>query len=182
MAIICEITKTYGGVEGRRVKAGTRFAVGQAAGGLMVITPARFGQLKDVGLGREWDPKTQAAAPRVDYVGPKAGQVVQQPKKTQSRTAAKQRRQVQADAPGEPRPLARQAGGLSMGGAERPASSSPAAPASNSSSSASPMRGSRRSAGASSTTPSSSAPGPTSSTAVTGHGGARTTAPKDSKD
>jgi hypothetical protein len=43
---IAVVLKTYSGVEGQRVKAGTRFAIGKEIGGLPVITKSRYEALR----------------------------------------------------------------------------------------------------------------------------------------
>lgn len=49
---IAVVRRTYNGLEGHRVKAGTRFAVGREQGGLKVITKARFQTLAQSGILR----------------------------------------------------------------------------------------------------------------------------------
>ncbi len=166
MADIAEITRTYGGLEGRRVKAGTRFSIGKATQGLPVITQARFTQLRDAGLAREW--ANGAGAP-VRQPGPVARQTVIQKPLNESRTARKARMK-NAGAPTEPRPLVNPAHGGPTSGVKL-ASSSPEVQASVESNLALPLRGRRKSASSRSTTPGKSSPGPESSTPATAAGG-----------
>lgn len=56
------VLKPYGGAEGTRVHAGTRFAVGKPLGDLQVISLARFNSLKDSRLVRAFDPELDGAA------------------------------------------------------------------------------------------------------------------------
>lgn len=164
--IIAEITRTYGGLEGRRVKAGTRYAVGKGVEGLPIITKARFEQLKIAGLARDWIPGNKAPILAPAYIG--GGQAVKQAQPNPSRTARKLR-EKNAGAPGEPRPLVNPsaAGGLSA--PVKLASSSPEVQASQESNLH--MRGRRGSARSSSTTPGKLPPGPESSTPATERGG-----------
>lgn len=166
MADIAEITRTYGGLEGRRVKAGTRFAIGKATGGLEAITQARFTQLRDAGLARVFEGDA-AAAPR--QPGPVARQTVIQRPMNRSRTAAKAAAK-NAGAPAEPRPLVNPAHG-GQTSAVKLGSSSPEVQASVESNMALPLRGRRKSQSSPSTTRGKSAPGPESSTPATAPGG-----------
>jgi hypothetical protein len=175
MADIAEVTRTYGGLEGRRIKAGHRFAVGKAIDGLDQISRSRFQQLKDAGLAREWDPSGTAPAPRQPAPGVARQTVVHKPL-NQSRTAAKAAAKNSAR-PAEPRPLTNPA----LGGpasAVKLALSSPEVRASVESNLA--LRGRRKSPASPSTTPTKSVPGPESSTLATGPGGATTTGQKNS--
>lgn len=174
MAKIAEITRTYGGLEGRRVKIGTRFAIGSAVEGLVTITTARFTQLKDAGLAREYDPAAKPGTVQPAYMA--ARQIVQQRQPIESRTARKARLK-NAGAPAEPRPLTNPAiGGLSS--TVKLAASSPEAQASVVSNLG--LRGRRKSSPSPSMTPTVSPPGPALSTPATAPGGATTTESQNS--
>lgn len=176
MADIAEITRTYGGLEGRRVKAGTRFAIGKPAGGLEAITQARFTQLRDAGLARKFEGDDGPAARQP---GPVARQTVVQRPLNRSRTAAKAAAK-NAGRPPEPRPLVNPAHG-GQTSAVKLASSSPEVQASVESNLALPLRGRRKPSSSPSTTRGKSAPGPESSTPATGPGGVTITDARDSK-
>jgi hypothetical protein len=168
MAEIAEITRTYGGLEGRRVKAGTRFAVGQASDGLPTITKSRFQQLKDAGLARPWDPKASPGRPvPLANVSP-AGQSVRQAPLNRSRTATKAALK-NAGAPSEPRPLVNPAGGSPILETVKLESLSPEAQASAKSNLG--LRGRRALSASPSTTPGKLPPGPDTSTPATERGG-----------
>jgi hypothetical protein len=65
-ATIAVAIKTFGNnksFEGLRVKAGQRFAIGKEQGGLPVMSPQRFQQLKSAGLVRGLDDADLKAAP-----------------------------------------------------------------------------------------------------------------------
>jgi hypothetical protein len=176
MADIAEITRTYGGLEGRRVKAGSLMEVGKVYGGVL-FTKSRFQQLKDSGLARDYDPKgagrpARPAAPSV------ALQTVVQKPLNQSRTARKARLK-NAGAPSEPRPLVNPAHGSPAGVPMKLSSASPEVQASTEQNFA--LRGRRGSRRSPLTTPTSSPPGPESSTPATAPGGATTTAPETSQ-
>lgn len=178
---IAEITRTYGGMEGRRIKAGTRLAIDKEIEGLQVISLGRYRQLVQAGLARPWtgSPIPPSAAPRPAYAA--AGQTVKQPIQTASRSVkqaqAKAAKRKNAEAPPEPRPLVNTAGGQTG-----PSASSSLSPEDQASKKASlGLRGTRTSKRSPSTTPSASSPGPAPSTPATAPGGASTKAPKGSK-
>lgn len=173
MAEIAEITRTYGGQEGRRVKRGQIIRVGETING-QVFTRSRFQQLKDAGLARDYDPNNSAPPKQP---GPVARQTVVFKPLNESRTAKKARAK-NAGAPAEPRPLTNPA----LGGPAMPvklALSSPEAQASVASNLA--LRGRRKLSASPSTTLSKSAPGQESSTPAMATGGASTTGPDNSK-
>ncbi len=177
---IAEITRTYGGLEGRRVKAGTRMAVEKPVAGLQVITLGRYKQLVSAGLARPWTGSpTPAPAPRPAYAP--QGQTVKQPIQTAARSVKQAQKKAAArknpGAPLEPRPLVNPAGGQT--GASESASLSPEDQASKKATLG--LRGTRASRRSQSITPTASSPGPTPSTPATGPGGASTKAPKVSK-
>jgi hypothetical protein len=176
MAEIAEITRTYGGQEGRRVKMGTRFAIAKPVGELPVITRQRFTQLVDAGLARAWDPANKTPAPVPAYTG--GLQVVKLKASNESRTAKKQRAK-NAGAPGEPRPLANPSAPGGLQPAVTLESLSPEAQASIKSNLG--LRGRRGSSVSRSTMRSASPPGPESSMGATAPGGGTTAAPQDSK-
>lgn len=178
MAEIAEITRTYGGLEGRRVKQGSIMEVGKVYGGVL-FTKGRFQQLKDSGLARDYDPKRNGDAPAVRGGVPGAAlQTVTQRPLNQSRTAMKARAK-QVGTPAEPRPLVNQANGSRDGVPMKLSSASPEVQASIESNLA--LRGRRKSPASPSTTLGSSAPGPESSTLAMAPGGGTTTAPEPSK-
>lgn len=175
MAEIAEITRTYGGIEGRRVKQGTRFGIGKPVSGLQTITTARFQQLADAGLARRFDPKA-GPAPTPAYGGGGGGQKVTQKQPNTSRTVRKAIRK-NADRPDEPRPLVNPAAGGPIG-AVGSAALSPEAQASLRSNLG--LRGRRRSQSSRSITPGNDSPGLSASTPATVPGGESTTGQKDS--
>jgi hypothetical protein len=176
MAIeIAEITRTYGGMEGRRVKGGTRFAIGKPVEGLQTITRTRFTQLVDAGLARLYVPGNKTPIGTPAYTG--GGQTVAQKQPNPSRTALKAKAK-NAGAPGEPRPLANPSAPGGLSSPVKLASSSPADQASVVSNLG--LRGRRASSRSLLTTHSKLPPGPESSTPVTERGGATTKAPPDS--
>lgn len=115
MAKIAIITRTYGGQEGLRTRAGTKLAIGTPCDGLQVISAARFAQLVGNGLAKEWIPKegeTLDARPSYGGGGLKgAAQTVIQKQPMVSRTEQKRRRLANPDAPAAPRPLVNPAPG-----------------------------------------------------------------------
>jgi hypothetical protein len=175
MAEIAEITRTYGGLEGRRVKAGTRYAVGKSSDGLPTITKTRFEQLKQAGLARDYVAGNKTPIGQPAYTG--GGQVVQQRQPNASRTARKVR-EKNAGSPGEPRPLANPS---APGGLQQPVSLESLSPADQASIKSNlGLRGRRGSSASRSTTLGKLPPGPESSTPATERGGASTKAPPDS--
>lgn len=165
--IVVEVTRSYSGQEGFRVKAGTRFAVEKGINGLRVIDQGRYMQLLRSGLVRPYkagDSTPLARAPTPKYEGQVKSPQVMQPAKTQVRTAEKRRQEAK---PSEPRPLENPGGGKT--GADASASSSPAVQASTKSTSKS--RGTRRSRPSQSTTPTKNADGQKPSTPATQVGG-----------
>lgn len=184
MTQIVEVTRTYGGAEGYRVKAGTKFSVGHKAKlngeDLQVISDGRYRQLLKAELVRTYaaDNVPLAQTPRPCYEGQAAKTVtVKQPITTQKRADA----QVREAAPSEPRPLKNPAspdGGKT--GAKTLSSSSPVAPQSKPSDSK--PRGNRSAKPSVLTTHTKSVPGPKPSTPATGNGGVSTKDAKNSKD
>ncbi len=188
--MLAKIIRTYGGQEGRRVKAGTVFSVGEQAQGLPVISLARFRQLQQQRLAEEYLAEGQVAAPGAkpaqpprtrpapavpNKMEPDGKPGATNPAADPSPARRRARNKTQNEAPKEPRPLGRRPDG-GQRGEEQPASSSPADHQVGSVTLR--QRGTRRgSAGSQSTTPGSSSPGPTSSTPATGPGGAATTPP-----
>lgn len=192
--MLARITRTYGGQEGTRVKMGTIFHVGDSPPeGMRAISLERYRQLKQQGLAEE--PRDGGAAapgakPAPSPIGKpeparrtrvepdSAPPASPAPPAGRARARGNSRRRSQAEAPGEPRPLSRRAGGPD---------GKPAAPASSSQEARQVgsltivQRGTRRRApaGSPSTTPGSSSPGPTSSTAATGPGGEPSTTSPD---
>lgn len=165
--IVVEVTRSYSGKEGFRVRAGTRFAVDRPFEKLTVIDNGRYLQLLRSGLVRPWklgDVVPLSKTPTPKYEGQTRSPQVLQPQKTQTRTAAKMKQEAR---PAEPRPLENPAGGKT--GAAGSASSSQEAQASTKSTSKS--RGTRRSRSSASTTPTKNADGAKSSTPATGAGG-----------
>jgi hypothetical protein len=177
---IAEITRTYGGLEGRRVKLGTRFAIDREREGLPVISKSRFQQLKDAGLAREWVPGGGAAPVSPGSVGPGVAlQTVKQKPLNQSRTARKAQLK-NAGAPAEPRPLTNPAIGSPISQAVKLAQSSPEDQARIAQNLG--LRGRRKSSPSPLTTPTKSPLGPESSTPATAHGGDTTQAQENSTD
>lgn len=184
MVQIVEVTRTYGGAEGHRVKAGTLFSVGHKAAvegtELQVISLGRYGQLLKANLVRTYasDNPPLAQTPRPGYEGQVEKTLsVKQPIQTQKRQAV----QIREVAPQEPRPLknpAAPAGGQT--GPAKSSSSLPEAPLSKPSDSK--PRGNRTAKPSASTTRTKSAPGPTPSTHATGNGGGSTKGAKGSAD
>lgn len=140
---ICVVAKTYGGAEGQRVYAGTRFAVGKDVDGLKTITRARYDALRQNNIVRPLGEEDTVAAPgRVrygaDFIQKTEGEGTGVTLARNVRQAAKVRAR-QSDNPIPPAPLKPQRG--SQTGAAKPSASSAAAPASSSSTSGS--RGNR---------------------------------------
>lgn len=159
---ICVIVRAYGGQEGRRVKAGTRFAIDQEREGLRVITRGRYQQLRDAKLAKPFGAEDAAAAPgSATYAKREAPRTLDGQPLTETkvggpgqagpvRARAASRRRTQEASPDAPAPLSRPAGSPTGGG--KPSSSSPEGQASNGSTS--PRRGNRRGSSPSpSTTP-----------------------------
>lgn len=182
--MLARILRTYGGQEGTRTKAGTVFSVDKAVSGLRTITLARFRQLKSQNLAIEVtasqladDPARPASSPAPRNRAAPTPRNRQEPDSQQppapspsQRVASRKR--AQAEAPKEPRPLARRTGSLI--GAEQIASSSSAV-ARPVGSSTLRQRGVRKgSAGSVSTTPGVFARTETSSMPATPPGGAPT--------
>lgn len=189
--MLAEVTRTYGGLEGARVKAGTRFGVGKDYPGLRTITLGRYKQLQGQRLVKEVDGAGQAApgaTANLEPQGkpdrtPRRGAEAPPPNKKEpdsqpparSRVRARSRKRTQEEAPPEPRPLVRQQPGGHAG--QAPASSS--SPEVRQSGSVTlKQRGNRRkaptSAGSPSTTPVSLQKGPGSTTSSRGSRGGRT--------
>jgi hypothetical protein len=178
---ICVVQRAYGGAEGIRVKAGTRFAVGAKVDGMQTITKPRYNELLTRHLVRPLAEADQAAAPaaRPTRRRPVVNQNDQSGPAPVTSESLRDitRRRSQDPAPPAPKEIIRPLSG-SPDGTAKPSLSSPEAQASSSSTST--RRGRRRSDPSPSTTPSASPHGPTSSMPVTGHGGEPSTAPKDS--
>lgn len=138
---IAVVTRTYQGLEGNRVKAGTRLAVDKAQGDLKVITRGRYQQLLQNRLVRPLgaDDAKALPGPRYGAEGPLEltgeGTSVLVAQKVRQRARARAR---QADDPPPPKALAPLG---SRTGVAKSVSSSPADPASSSSTSTS--RGTR---------------------------------------
>ncbi len=146
------IRKTYQGIEGERVKAGTKFAIGKEKDGLAVMSNARFQELCRLKIARPFnsteDGKAAPSAGPLDKVvttlqGP-GGPV------PRARRQAARARLKQDDAP--PAPTKKVAPSGSQTGKAAPSSSSPEDQAPKPSTSRS--RGTRSSASSSLTTPS----------------------------
>jgi hypothetical protein len=127
---VAVVTRTYQGLEGNRVFAGTRFAVGKTQGDLRVITLARYNQLKDNKLVRPFGEEDAGAAPaRARYAaGPTSSLTVEEGTGVKTARAVRQSARVrmrQEENPGPPKPInteaLRRAG--SQTGAEKSASS-----------------------------------------------------------
>jgi hypothetical protein len=184
MVQIVEVTRTYGGDEGYRVKAGTKFSVAKPyklhGVDLQVISQGRYSQLLKANLIRTYagDNTPLSETPRPNYEGQASRMTtVKQPMQTQTRTAA----QAREAAPQEPRPLENPAsppGGQT--GADSSSSSSAAAQASKPSTSN--VRGNRTSKPSPSTIRTKSARGPKPSTPATGSGGVSIKDANPSKD
>jgi hypothetical protein len=127
---IAVVTKTYQGLEGSRVKAGTRFAVGKAQGGLPLITNARYEALKAGKLVRPLDDADLKAGPRrplerrrvVLEEGPGASR--KPAREIRNKVRARLAGEKQSDAPEGPKQLKGPRNG-SQTGPETSASSSP---------------------------------------------------------
>lgn len=127
---IAVVTKTYGGLEGRRVNAGTRFAVGKAKDGLMTITPTRYLALAKSKLVRPFDKATDGeAAPAVGDVRPTPPQATKTGAAVRRAARARTR---QADNPDPPKKIS---GGSQTGEAGQASSSAPAQASASSTSS-----------------------------------------------
>jgi hypothetical protein len=130
---IAVVRRTYNGVEGHRVKAGTRFAVGKEQGGLPVITKPRYQALVGLGLIRPFGEEDTAALVRPVRPLPRTVTTMEGtggPTARSIRDAAR-RRVKQTDTPGAPKQLAgpKSKDGSRTGTAPA-SSSSPEAPAS----------------------------------------------------
>lgn len=198
--MLARITRTYGGQEGRRVRAGTVFGVGKDHPGLVTITEARYRQLKQQRLAHEItaadlaeNPSTKAkperhapgvSSPQAKPAPVPANKVLPDskppaaaaaPAKASPRTAA--RRKGQNETPAEPRPLVRQNGG--QRGRTASALSSPEdRQAGSLTFKQRGTRGQRAGApsdGSPSTTPGPSRPGRKSPTVATARGGVAST-------
>lgn len=200
---LIEVTRPYGGQEGRRIKPGTRFSVDEPIEGLVTVTTARAKALLRQNLAKTLDAEslTLDAAPAAEpnrnraarrLAADPANKMEPDSKPGPSDRAKARRKTPQPKEPREPRPLNDRAG--SRAGTDAPASSSQAGPAIVSSTLK--QRGTRRapkSGGSPSTTPGSqptspesttssqdSSPGQTSSTAATAAGGAPSEESQDS--
>lgn len=181
MSVIVEVTRSYSGQEGFRVKAGRRFSVATPFEDLTVITEARYNQLNKSGLVRVWNPKGDiplAQTPRPKYEGQVKGARINPPVNPQRPGQGAKSRKPQEAKPSEPSPLANPAGGKT--GQAGSASSSPADPASQKSTSS--PRGNRKSRSSQSTTHTKSQDGPKPSTPATAVGGVRIKDARRSKD
>lgn len=148
---IAVVTKTYQGVEGRRVKAGTRFAVGKDLDGMATISLARYQTLLRNKLVRPFGDKDRKPTPvarplerpqtRMEGVGGPTAR---------AERAASRARTRQPDEPATPRQIK----GPSNGSQTGPAASSASSPEGQASAkSPSTSRGTRSSASSRSTTP-----------------------------
>jgi hypothetical protein len=108
---IAVVTRTYQGLEGNRVFAGTRFAVGKPQGDLAVITLPRYNQLKENKLVRPFGEEDGGAVPaRARYSpGPTSTRLVEGEgtgvkiaRNVRERTRSRLR---QEENPGAPKPL-----------------------------------------------------------------------------
>lgn len=147
---IAVVKRTYQGLEGNRVFAGTRFAVGKPSGDLKVISLARFNQLTANGLARPLGEEDAKALPRARY-GAGFTQVIEGEgtgvKTARSVRQAARQRARQDENPSPPKAIAPLG---SQTGAVKPVASSQAVPPSATSTSTS--RGRR--GGASGSSPS----------------------------
>jgi len=195
--MLIEITRPYGGQEGRRVKPGTRFWVtgvsrSSPPEGVRTMERVRFGQLQRMGLADQVQDGAGRAAPgarpRPTPADPEPRSRELPPRRTKvepDSNAPNPRREAQARTPakeaaeGEEGPTRPRRGGRA--GADPQSSSSEVVRQSGSVTLR--QRGTRRdrtSGGSPSTTPSSASAGQTSSTPATSAGGASTTEPGDS--
>lgn len=145
------VRKTYQGIEGERVKAGTRFAIGKDKGDLPIMSNARFQELCRLKIMRPLNAEDGKAAPSAAPLE-KVITTLQGPSGAvpRARRQAARARLKQDDNPPAPTKKAVPAG--SQTGKAAPSSSSPEAQASKPSTSRS--RGTRPSASPPSTTPS----------------------------
>lgn len=148
---IAVVKRTYQGLEGNRVFAGTRFAVTKPQGDLKVISLQRFNQLKENGLARALGEEDAAAMPRARYgagftqVIEGEGTGVKTARSVRASARAKARQDENPSPPSAIAPLGSQTGAV------KPVASSAAAQASATSTSTS--RGRRGSGSSPSTTP-----------------------------
>jgi len=182
--MLIQILRTYGGQEGVRVRAGTRFWVAQPGSGkkpadVREMKPARFRQLETQGLAGKVvagvgkpqpAPKAKVEQPARDKRAPAPRAKVEPDSTTPA--PADPRAPFRAQSPKDPRPASSRPTGRAGERAAALSSSQAALPTGGSTlKQRGVRRGDKKPAGSSSTTPSDSSPTPTSSMAPTPHGG-----------
>ena len=183
--MLVEVVRPYSGLEGKRVKPGTRFSVDKERPGLQMITIHRANALKrnhlikEIAIEGETPMELEAPRPAKNQNRPRrpVAKVEEDSAPGPSRERDAQRRRTSSKAPrrqdpepAAPRKLSGPAGSLT--GQDALSSASPAARPITSSTLR--QRGTRRdkaSGGSQSTTHSDSSPGPKSSTPATTPGG-----------
>lgn len=193
--MLVEVTRAYGGQEGKRVRRGDRFWVvkpgskAKAPEGVTVIAYTRYQQLRQQRLVADVDPGAKVEPASRPATEPRTRRLPAAPvpgAKVEPDGAPRAPRPRQAARAKEPKPEverkpASPRGGQASGGKAPTSSSSQAAPQTGGSTLR--QRGTRRgqvAAGSPSTTPGDSSPGPTSSTPPTPNGGDNTQTPDDS--
>lgn len=190
--MLIKITRTYGGQEGHRVKAGRTFWGGnpkEAPSGCDIITHARAVQLLGANLAVRLDEVSTTAAPgapKRPTAPARRGAVVQEPRTTkveprklEGRATVKKAVPRKAGRGGSTKtPAAKKTGadqtGSPTGKAASPSSSQAGHPTSTSTSGGPKPKRGQRSGGSPSTTPGNSSPGATASTPATADGGSST--------
>lgn len=150
-AEIAVVRRTYSGAEGNRVKAGTRFAIGKEVGGLVVISRARYEQMRQQGIMRAFGDEDTKGPATVRPSRPLARTVTTMEgsgsASARSIREATRRRAKQTETPGAPKQTAGPKNSTSVGsqtGQAPASSSSPGGQASKGSTSgSSKRRGSR---------------------------------------
>lgn len=192
--MLIEVTRPYGGAEGKRVKPGTRFWVKQPGkigkpAGLLEIAPTRYQQLKSMKLVKPLGPVAEAPpAPQAKPAKEPRSKPAPQPRnkvepdsRPPAPSAPGPRAAAKSQSPKDPIDPAKRPGGSPAGKAEPSSSSLAGRPTKPSTLKQRGVRRSdSRSAGSLSTTPGDSAPGPSSSTPATPDGGGTTPASPDS--
>lgn len=192
--MLIEILKTYGGQEGVRTRAGTRFWVAQPGSGkapadVRPMTPARFRQLETMKLAGKVKTaagKAPAPAPKAKVERPLRDQGTLTPRAkvepdSNQKKAADPRGPFKAQSPKTPRPAASRPGGQPGEKAAALSSSQAVLPTGGSTlKQRGVRRGDKKQTGSPSTTLTPSVPGPESSTPPTGPGGDTTTESPDS--
>lgn len=164
---IAVVTRTYQGLEGHRVKAGTRFAIGRELHGLPVITKARFQTLLQSKLVRPFGSEDTVEQPRHERPLARTVTTMEGTGGPTARAirAASRARVKQTDTPGAPKqlkgPAAKSTSPGSQTGAGAGSSSSAAAPASTTSTSGSSKKRGQRGAAPAAPPPSASSPSTT---------------------